>query len=949
VVKTRQDPQAEIDRAELNRIQQRFVTLSKSRLDNVIASYNYSQADAVKLLPLLFHVNHPLLPGYVDKTTPCGIPNYTPSELELKIAKTVCRSFKFETRAYLKFEIAALYLMGSAGTLGHSVQSDLDFWLCLSEMPEPTQFKKLAKKSQLISQWMAKKGIELNCYLVHKDDFSRQQVLTSADDALHKRKHSAENSGTTQHYLLLDEFYRTAVWLAGRQLLWWLIEPGQDYSNQAKRLLQHKHIEPGDWLDLGEVKNIPADEYFSAALWQQYKAISSPYKSSVKLLILEIYARYVTKTGLISSQFKQLIYDDEKDHLKLDPYLMLLNYAEQFLLSQPQRLEFLRRAFYLKSGVKVQLNKSSKRWRYQQMLSLVKTWGWQQERLDYLNSRQQWQVNTVQKERIEIVRELTHSYHFLSSFARSENVLSETNQQDLITIGRKLHAAFERKPNKLEFVNQGVSSNMTESALTLVEQVRVLTDEQNNKRSRWQLYLDSVAKEQLKIHQPVFLGDSLFELIAWSTVNHLVNRRCNYQVYAEQASIEHRFIKQMSKHLFDLIANDNKPQQNFKQAATTVTLAIFVNTEKNPLIDDKADNVYAVDQSKDLYSWGDGKLNLLPELHVFTENSWGESFTKRYTGNTAWIDFFIEYQAQLVTINDLKQFYYFLANAEGCQQRVTTLFLQWQRLTKLSLKEMSVCYCYLMAVADSFLKISFSQGNILYNLYSSQSALLHSLAEPNKQLVKFNLDPNIKLPESVDRVIKKGPTDQLHCYLVQISNNLFDMVINQTDGKIFYCQHQQSHSLAKLLNQYQLFFDSLTTGASFDGPLVTQSQYSFLELTQNKKISRFRALKPQDWKVAEQFTKVQAIATYNSDRQICFDLYTDNQAFCYSDYGELVYRKLVQSLLKSRKHHARYPIFITHLDLSQLNQNTSLFAHLNFKRQVEHQLKRVMQQFLRRK
>ena len=126
----------EIDQKQLKKTRDAFLKLSQTRFHRMELSLSPTQADYLKLVPLLFHVNHPMLPGYVDGFTPCGLPNYTPTTVEKSIAKTVSQSFVYKPKAHLSYEIASIFLMGSMGTLGQSNSSDIDLWICLAEVLE---------------------------------------------------------------------------------------------------------------------------------------------------------------------------------------------------------------------------------------------------------------------------------------------------------------------------------------------------------------------------------------------------------------------------------------------------------------------------------------------------------------------------------------------------------------------------------------------------------------------------------------------------------------------------------------------------------------------------------------------------------------------------------------------------------------------------------------------
>ena len=96
-----------------------------------MADLRERQRHFIELLPLLYHTNHPILPGYVSKQTPAGIPDYSPGNQTLNLAKKLAKSFTYKKRAYRKYHIQAIYMMGSTGTIAYSSdKSDFDIWVC---------------------------------------------------------------------------------------------------------------------------------------------------------------------------------------------------------------------------------------------------------------------------------------------------------------------------------------------------------------------------------------------------------------------------------------------------------------------------------------------------------------------------------------------------------------------------------------------------------------------------------------------------------------------------------------------------------------------------------------------------------------------------------------------------------------------------------------------------
>lgn len=119
-----------------------------------------------------------------------------------------------------------------------------------------------------------------------------------------------EDCGSTQHILLLDEFYRTAVRLAGKRILWNMV-PGEEeahYDEYVLSLYAQGALTPNEWLDLGGLSSLSAEEYFGASLWQLYKSIDSPYKAVLKTLLLEAYSWEYPNTQLLATDIKHRLH-----------------------------------------------------------------------------------------------------------------------------------------------------------------------------------------------------------------------------------------------------------------------------------------------------------------------------------------------------------------------------------------------------------------------------------------------------------------------------------------------------------------------------------------------------------------------------------------------------------------------------------------------------------------
>ena len=197
---------------------QRFLLLNRERLRRAQESMKERQQDFLDLLPLLFHVNHPILPGFVSSGGPLGVSDYRPSKRALLAAKKIAMTFDYKRKALPRYDIDALFLMGSSGTVAYSQKSDFDIWLCHRPDLDAAKLAELQQKATMIEEWAGTLDLEVHFFLINLHHFREG----------HHADLSSESSGTAQQYLLLEEFYRTGLLLAGRYPVWWLVPPNEE-------------------------------------------------------------------------------------------------------------------------------------------------------------------------------------------------------------------------------------------------------------------------------------------------------------------------------------------------------------------------------------------------------------------------------------------------------------------------------------------------------------------------------------------------------------------------------------------------------------------------------------------------------------------------------------------------------------------------------------------------
>lgn len=615
-----------VDRKLLRQVRDRFLKVNNDRLGKTLEGLSPRQQDILQALPVLYHVNHPLMPGFVSRDVPYGVSGFEPDKDVLNIARSFSQTFKYTADKRHKPQIHALYMMGSTGTLAHSEQSDVDLWLCYQPGLSADKLELLKEKAKRIDEWANKLGLELHTFLMDADLF-RQGGLTSKLDQ--------ESSGSAQHYLLLDEFYRTAILLAGRYPIWWLIPPAaeQDYSVLTSLLLSKRFIKESEVIDFGSSAYIPKNELVGAALWQLYKGIDSPYKSVLKILLAEVYAQQMPEQQSLSQTFKQAVYDDLLQVEDLDPYLLVYRRLETYLLekNEHKRLDLVRKSFYLKVSKKLSKTPTSKSesWQRRVLENVVRNWAWPEEKFRYLDNRMNWKVEQVIQERQMVVAELSYCYRFISQFARGHGVDSSITDKDLNLLGRKLYSVFQKKAGKVEFLNPGIASNLWEENLAIHHSSTQPFQADSNE---WLLYRDLTTASDASFEATIRKSSQLIELIAWLYFNQILTLNTRLSFVPGNTDVRLFELQSMFRALAQTIPVPLEPvtQQAYQKKLAISRLILFINVGVDPLKKMSDRGMHRLSDRTDSLDYSSERHNLVKTVDQIAVNTWNEVMAHRY-------------------------------------------------------------------------------------------------------------------------------------------------------------------------------------------------------------------------------------------------------------------------------------------------------------------------------
>ena len=935
----RPDLDAGIDRKVLNQLRARFLRLNEGRLARAMDGLSSRQQLVLNLLPLLFHVNHPLFPGYVSGSTPAGVSGYEPDAQQLAEAQRLTRSFSYRPRhGNPPRPIHGLFLMGSLGTLAQAEQSDMDVWVCHACDLDDTALAELRKKCTLLEIWAASQGAEAHMFLIDPQRFVQGERNTRL---------SSEDCGTTQHYLLLDEFYRTAIWLAGRTPLWWLVPVHEEarYAEFTRTLLSKRFVREEEVLDLGHLAHIPAGEFIGAGLWQLYKGIESPYKSVLKLLLTEAYASEHPQVHCLSLQFKQAVFANRLDPDELDPYVMVYRRIERYLKASgdSQRLELVRRSLYLKVNKKLS-NLARQRvsgWQREQLARLCQEWGWDERQLALLDSRSQWKVRQVESERRVLVDELNYGYRFLNQFARSQQASNRIDQRDLNVLGRRLHAAFGRRAGKVDFINPGVAPDLAEDTLTLVQSSTGNAPE----RVQWTLYSGNLGPQEWEHFAPIKRCRGLLELLTWAHRNGVIDSSTRLALYPGSSDLSEYELFNLLGSLQHSVALPlpRVSEERLLQPSVAEEVLLLVNVGIDPLRQHRDLNILMTTERTDSLSYAGVRENLVLTLDQVTLNSWNEVQVQRYDGEHALLRCLRDYLSSLergAPAPRLRVRCFCHNRAQAIALRVEEVFMSAQALLEQPLE-----YRYLIQVQQHTHVLNLQPGATEIATLNDHAALLAYLGQERSSYSHLHLDANALQEHDLAQVLALGQPHALQVFY-RLWDDWADVYVLD-EHNVLWQQRLPMHDESSLLLPLQRFLQAVVFRQNARRPLAQGSlaihYYQIMPSGGGRARRAEPRPAPQD-SSGRFFYDVQAILQTSATESAHVTLYCNQKEFSALDHGDQLYAMVAREIVEQRREAAPYRCYITDLDLSDLLAESpgSSIRYLRYKDELEARLNDAM-------
>jgi adenylate cyclase, class 1 len=683
---------------------QAFNAWNEKNYENFVSRFEDEQQSALKLLPLFLQTNNRLLPGYNGPDTPAGIYGYTPAVSVVREAKKFHEKFRFNQERPLKNTIIESVF------LQHDLLSDQIFlWVVHIEKLKSDQFDELENKILRIQTWLKSRDLNISTKLLTAKRLSKKSKPAS---------------------IFLDTFYHSAILLAGKYPVWWLVPPEKEenYTEFVEHIKTARFVNSGEFIDLGGIVALSADDSLKLAIKHAQNIYKTPEISFLELLLLKQKQDGWPDIGGLAYNLKTKIFSNNK------------NYQEYY--SNRIMLEELQDALDKYSKIKDLAGNNPVS--YKKLFGLLSQYAHAASKSFLKEISDNYDVSP---RGVGVVEYLDFNKILFSEIQTV--YLSLLDQYDGQTSsGSKNEKLMILSQNILSFLSQRsdrIPVYVTQDKAEFVLGRMLLRHNiESAKSDSWSLIMELDEGEE-KI---ISVFDNIITLIIWAWLNRVVDRSTQVSIQCPQLLVKQTEARNVLETLIQNINPDviaNIPSKVFERPNRPVRSLLFFNL----VVEDfQRRQIASITRDDDPLNFGDESENLFTSCEQLVINSWGDVYTKIYTGTDGVLQCLCDWTHHAALSGgkapqELKCFGYGSGESTYMAQRIDQVY---EELIQFFYYQKKIEGCLVVRMGDEYYAVTAEQGQLHQHRIGRQSAFYPYLERPNVKFKHYMLE-RLALPD----------------------------------------------------------------------------------------------------------------------------------------------------------------------------------------------------------
>ncbi|MBV1913809.1 MAG: class I adenylate cyclase [Pseudomonadales bacterium] len=557
-----------------------------------------------------------------------------------------------------------------------------------------------------------------------------------------------------------------------------------------------------------------------------------------------------------------------------------------------------------------------------------------------LDSRDNWKITRVSQEQNQLVNELTHSYRFISDFARKHSVQPVADANELSILGRKLYAAYERKTGKIDRVGQAAMPG------TLEEKIEIRECGQTADQRYWQVGIATGGNE----YEVVNKAKTALEVLAWCFINGVIDLTTHIQLEQDSSELTTYELHDILMMLHQLMPQPlpKPPQQNFLHVASPLQYVVVVNMGIHPMADLRKKGVQRLSDRNNALDYSGVSRNLVVSIDQLTLNSWNEVTCQAYEGPLALLDFLRDHLQSWSTRTgpaarlDIRCFS--AGYATTIQMRMDQLF-----------EDLFACYSvwetdrqkrYILKIGQQYCCFQYTDDHFRYRIFDNHNALLAGLEQHQTSYSPVIFD-RYSMGDSELAAVYKSCRKGFIQFFFRVNEETAQIYVVDENGALI--QYQTGfYNQENLLVPFQRFVESIMARLDSASPHANlpENRVRYYEIVPQggKRPPTIESRSAPQSGGANSYLHIRAMVETGTVVAPHYSLYCDNKEFSSIEYGSKLYSRIVEHVLSLRKNGERYPCYITDLDLSTqiATDRLSCFHFLYYKKNLEGSLNKLL-------
>ncbi|MCW8957034.1 MAG: class I adenylate cyclase [Gammaproteobacteria bacterium] len=874
---------------------QAFSEYNKGRKQNLYKTLNKQQVLVLEALPVLFHINLNLLPGYVNKFTPRGIFDYYPENKIVEFIQRLNVNFSLHHIEEINsYEIESMFLQQGM------INNQTILWIIHDQSIAYDAIKLLEHKAHIVEQWLERFNLDINCKVSSAENIARHSYDTEASD-FHIDKS-----------FFLDIFYTESILIAGKIPQWWL-DP-EDQNN---------NIEEGS-INLGNINSIRPQDFLSAAIWCLYNSDISPESYWLQLLLVYDRNRKHPKSDTIASRLKNMVLTTDTPET-IHPEDIIPEFINEIFESSKNLFNRNQVNQILRVICQYIIPENKQDSIYHKLLNL---------RIDdqtiYAQRYPDTHIFILNME--NLYRAISNIYTHIENHIIKNDPDLYKRISGLEIISRNLLSRFKDKKNKIPLFNNRANPLFIEDKITIIHNV------DNNQQKEWAIVRINQNNQPVKIES----FDDLFSLVIWSVMNNFINKNTQVSAYCPRLLVRQTDIIDIINVIFDQIyTSDRHISIDTFSNSPTVNKSIFLLYSSEYL-----DISLVKRRSFKPDHQNNRKLLRFIEIQL---NNWGEIFIHHHQGMDSLLHTIFKTIAEIPAKGcAAPEFNISIHGIIHGELKKTA------KLTRNLIDNISDFFYNRRKVNGKYI---FKRDNIYYMIENISKVmcllqlgnyhqLIKYLEERNSFSSHLYLEPESFINSPIPLILSQNKRRTIQLFF-QITNNIADVYIADEHNSL-HIHSQPYFDKQCFINQWLLFF--LNTQNRLGKIHTSERRSAGIEISeiminQNNELM----VVPIDIEIPPPLDKCYNIKIEvkgePTDRQL--SLMFNEQKFSSKDYGERIFSEFINYFKLHSPLTGRYPLYLTDIDapveMFQVKNQDDIHMvnFIKYKRNIENRLNQL--------